>query len=422
MEFDFWWLPGAALFFALGWLASRRESTRQPRSDGGDQRLPQAYFRGLNFVLKEDPQQAIDTFTDLVRQEPDLVELHFALGQLFRRRGETDRAIRVHQNLLQRKLLSEADRDRARFEIAQDYFKAGLYDRADAELAQLAGTRHAAQAHALRLDIAQRLKDWRGALALLDEVPSDPGAAAPQGHPEHAGGKAPAQGYAPPGLALRAHLLCELALEHQARRDHEAALGALETALALAPHHPRAHLALGALRQERGQCREALACGATILERWPAFATAIATWWLACHSRLAAASSTPGSAEAAQGDPIEALLRAQHSAPSAELLRQIVQAVESRDGSEAALRLAQAEVLRAPSPRSLLALLARSAPSATAVEQLQAVRAFLERRTQEPDRLTCSRCGFQSTRHLWQCPGCNRWDTYPAIPAHESLR
>ncbi|MBM3378730.1 MAG: tetratricopeptide repeat protein [Betaproteobacteria bacterium] len=404
MEFDFWWLPGAALFFALGWLASRRESGQSAPPENNVESLPQAYFRGLNFVLKEDPQKAIDAFTELIRQEPDLVELHFALGQLFRRRGETDRAIRVHQNLLQRTLLSASDRDRARYEIAQDYFKAGLYDRADAALGQLEDSTHAPEAFALRLDIAQRLKDWSKALGLLAND-----------HADYAEVGSAQQD--PSRLALQAHLHCELALEHQARSDDRAALAAFATATSVAPNHPRAYLALGALHARLGQSPQAIDLGRGILARWPAFACTMAEWWLGCHARGAAGPFPTGPGEAEPTDALGLLIEAQQRAPSAELLSLILRAVEARDGAEAALELAEREALRAPNASNLLELLERRAQSASSADRLEAVRSFLQRLGPASGRLSCNRCGFQSTRHVWQCPGCSRWDTYSPIPA-----
>ena len=98
MEFEYWWLLAIPLAFGLGWLASRGEK----RLDDQPAPLGNAYFRGVNLLLNEQSDKAIDAFVDVVRIEPEASELHFALGSLFRRRGETDRAIRVHQNLVDR--------------------------------------------------------------------------------------------------------------------------------------------------------------------------------------------------------------------------------------------------------------------------------------------------------------------------------
>src|SRR5881394_3815250 len=123
MEFEYWWLLGFPLFFGLGWLAARidiRHLVRESRS------LPRSYFRGLNFLLSEQPDKAIEAFIEVVKVDPETVDLHFALGSLFRRRGEIDRAIRMHQNLLDRPDLAADKREATIFELAQDFHRAGL--------------------------------------------------------------------------------------------------------------------------------------------------------------------------------------------------------------------------------------------------------------------------------------------------------
>ena len=127
MEFETWWLLALPLFFALGWLAARID-IKQLVSES--RRLPHSYFKGLNFLLNEQPDKAIEAFTEVVKVEPETVDLHFALGNLFRRRGELERAIRMHQSVLDREDLAPEQRLSALYELAQDYLKAGLLDRA----------------------------------------------------------------------------------------------------------------------------------------------------------------------------------------------------------------------------------------------------------------------------------------------------
>ena len=124
MDFDIYWiLLGLPVAFALGWLASRLDF-RQLRID--NRQAPRAYFKGLNFLLNEQQDQAIDAFIEAVQNDPDTSELHFALGNLFRRRGEYERAVRVHEHLLSRADLSRTDRERAQHALALDFLKAGL--------------------------------------------------------------------------------------------------------------------------------------------------------------------------------------------------------------------------------------------------------------------------------------------------------
>src|SRR3954462_7009604 len=134
MEFEYWWLIGFPLFFAFGWLAARIDIKHLLTESRA---LPRSYFRGLNFLLNEQPDKAIESFIEVVRVEPETVELHFALGSLFRRRGETDRAIRMHMNLVDRPDLAEEQKLHALFELGQDYLKAGLLDRAEEVLSRL---------------------------------------------------------------------------------------------------------------------------------------------------------------------------------------------------------------------------------------------------------------------------------------------
>jgi lipopolysaccharide assembly protein B len=150
MEFEYWWLLTFPLFFGLGWMAARID-IKQLLSES--RTLPISYFKGLNFLLNEQPDKAIEAFIEVVKVDPQTIELHFALGSLFRRRGEVERAIRMHQNLAERPDLAPEQRTLAVFELAQDYFKAGLLDRAEEYFRQLEGTRLEEQALGFLLDI-----------------------------------------------------------------------------------------------------------------------------------------------------------------------------------------------------------------------------------------------------------------------------
>src|ERR1700754_4129723 len=143
MEFDLWWLIAFPIFFGLGWLAARidiKQLLVESRA------LPRSYFKGLNFLLNEQPDKAIEAFIEVVKVDPQTIELHFALGSLFRRRGEVERAIRMHQNLVERPDLAPDRKLAALFELAQDYFKAGLLDRAEELFLKLDNTAYAEQA------------------------------------------------------------------------------------------------------------------------------------------------------------------------------------------------------------------------------------------------------------------------------------
>ena len=162
MDFDFQWLLiGLPVAFALGWMASRLDF-RQLKRERDDS--PRAYFKGLNLLLNEQQDKAIDAFIEAVQHDPGSSDLHFALGNLFRRRGEYERAVRVHQHLLQRGDLPQADRERAQHALAQDYMKAGLFDRAEAAFQSLQGTPFETESRLALLGLHERSRDWPAAV------------------------------------------------------------------------------------------------------------------------------------------------------------------------------------------------------------------------------------------------------------------
>ena len=133
-------------------------------------RSPKAYFKGLNLLLNEQQDKAIDAFIEAVQRDPDTLDLHFALGNLFRRRGEYERAVRVHQHLLGRADLPQGERDRARHALAQDFMKAGLFDRAEEAFAGLEGTSFDTEARLALLNLHERSRDWRAAVDIAQKL------------------------------------------------------------------------------------------------------------------------------------------------------------------------------------------------------------------------------------------------------------
>ena len=168
IELEYWQLLFLPLFFALGWAAARidiRHLVKESRA------LPRSYFKGLNFLLNEQPDRAIEAFVDAVKVDPQTVELHFALGSLFRRRGETERAIRMHQTLVDREDLPQDLKLQAMVELGLDYLKAGLLDRAEEFFDRLRSSPLADEAKRRLLEIYQLEKDWEKAIAIAAELP-----------------------------------------------------------------------------------------------------------------------------------------------------------------------------------------------------------------------------------------------------------
>lgn len=392
MDFDFSWLLALPLFFGLGWWAARHERKRDER----DPQLPAAYFRGLNFLLNEQPDQAIDAFIDVVRLDPETIDLHFALGNLFRRRGETDRAIRVHQSLVDRSGLPARQRERALYELGQDFLKAGLLDRAEAVFAGLKDGDYADDALRARLEIAQMVSDWPLAIDLAEQ-------SRPRAEPE--------------ASERMAHFHCELAERAMGRSADADALGRaeaeLDAAARVAPVHPRVAMLRARLALARGNAEQAIEAWRTLFRAQPAFVSLVADDWMAAHRALG--RSPVG---------LEALERVYLEHPSIDLFCALVSARLERDGAAATLAWAHDALRDAPSLlglERLLELRAREADEAARGE-LQLISHLVHAQAQRLSRRICRQCGFKARQHYWQCPGCNHWDTYSPQRVEDSAR
>lgn len=367
-----WLLIGLPLAFALGWIGSRidlRQWRREQRAQ------PKAYFKGLNLLLNEQPDKAIDAFIEAVQHDPDTSELHFALGNLFRRRGEFERAVRVHEHLLQRGDLPAAERERAQHALAQDFMKAGLFDRAEQAFKALAGTPYDTEARLALLQLHERARDWRAAADDAAQL-------------ERAG----AGSFA----ARIAHHWCEIAQEADARGDTAAAEAALQRARDASGGSARPWVLTGQRLARAGRHAEALAAWNELRQRHPGAFTLVAAEFAA--SAKAAAQS---------GEALAALIAQHAQLPSSELLHAIV----ALEGSpERARERHLEELARQPSLSTAAAVLRdRADGDPTGL----ALAGIVERAAAPLARYRCAACGFEAQRWFWQCPGCLGWDTFP---------
>jgi len=380
MEFEFWWLLGIPVFFGLGWIAARVD-INQLLSES--RTLPRGYFKGLNFLLNEQPDKAIDAFIEIVKLDPETVELHFALGNLFRRRGETERAIRVHQNLLARPDLPAEHHGHALYELGQDYLKAGLLDRAEESFNKLIDTQYSAQAGRALLEIYQREKEWERAISAAEILQAT-----------GAGGR----------QREIAQFYCELAADELVRTNTEAAMALLEKALAADRKSVRATMLLGDALRAQGDIEGAL-------ETWRRVEHQSVP-----HTALVAQRLMDGYVAVGRVQEGINLLRAYLAeAPSIDLLEVVFKAVLEVDGVDAANLLVSDELRRTPTLLGLdkfLEARMMTAPQ-SARSELSVVKTLVHGYTQKLARYQCSHCGFKARQFYWQCPGCSRWETYP---------
>jgi lipopolysaccharide assembly protein B len=382
MDFDLQWLLiGLPIAFAFGWIASRIDIGQWKRAQ---REAPKAYFQGLNLLLNEQHDKAIDAFIEAVQRDPDTTDLHFALGNLFRRRGEFERAVRVHQHLLQRADLGAADRARAQHALAQDYVKAGLLDRAEEAYRELEGTDFDIESRLARLSLAERARDWRTAADVAAKL------------------EASGTG----SYANRiAHHWCELALQLADANDDAGVDDALRRAREAAPHAPRPLILAARRAARKGDAAGAFALYAELLQHAPALFPLVA-------SDYATAAIASGQTEAARAT-VERRMQQQPSVDLLNALRLLDGAQPPRDGVPDAGERAQALLHAQPTLSAALAVL-DSPLDAHDEQALRDVREAVARAARPLQRYRCAACGFEAPQHFWQCPGCLSWDTFPA--------
>lgn len=372
-------IGGGAVF---GWYATHRwrvSGNPAPRGPSSD------YLEGLNYLVNEQPDRAVEAFLRAVAVDRDTVETQFALGALFRRRGEVDRAIRVHQNLIARETLEPQFREQASYALAQDYLRAGLFDRAEKLLLELseAGTYRIAALKDLS-SIYELERDWDKAIAIHRTL-------ARIGRPEQ-----------PTAIA---HYHCELA-----------------EAARLAKDYPRARELLDTARSEHKRFARAMLLAADVAldERDP-------------ETAVRNLRGVPLQRPELAGEVLPRLVRALRAAGREADLSQLLTelAGDGRDvadaiahaailagevGSPALLALARDYVGREPAiAETIAALLPGGAPDDEALKRLCAA---LKRQALKAPRFRCGDCGFSSASFFWQCPGCKSWDTLkPLTPS-----
>jgi lipopolysaccharide biosynthesis regulator YciM len=376
MEFEYWWLLGFPVFFALGWIAARID-IKQIVSES--RALPRSYFKGLNFLLNEQPDKAIEAFIEVVKVDPETIELHFALGSLFRRRGEYDRAIRMHQNLLDRADLAGEQKLQAQMELGQDYLKAGILDRAEEVFSKLEKTSLAMVARRALLEIYEQEKDWPRAIEMTRQVETDPRALA--------------------------QYLCELAQSESSQSRPDAARRHLDAALEANRKCVRASLLWGDLEKSQNNLEKAVEHWKRVESQNPAYLALVA-------QRLVEAYRDAGRAE----EGLTLLAGYLERYPSLDLLDTVFQQTLEAKGPEQAYEIVRDELKRNPTLLGLDYLLEAQIVAAGSPDKrrdLELVRNLVHGHTRRLARYRCESCNFKARQFHWQCPACGGWETYP---------
>lgn len=386
MEIELWWLLAVPVFFGLGWVAARvdiRHLLSESRA------LPGSYFKGLNFLLNEQPDQAIDAFIEVVKLDPETIELHFALGNLFRRRGEIERAIRMHTSLVNRPDLNDEQRLHALFELGQDYLKAGMLDRAEASLTRLEGSSYAGRAQAHLLEIYELEKDWDKAIRTAERVEKETGESRQR---------------------EIAQFNCERAAASLARSQADEARTHVEAALKANRKAVRANIILGDVEAHAKNPAAAIAAWLRIETQDPRFLSQVAVRLMDAYR---------GQGKAVEGAQLLRGLLAHY--PSADLLEIAFQVTLEVDGADNAYAVVREELRKHPTLAGLDKLLEAQLLGAPPERSgdLSLIKSLIHAHTEKLKRYACENCGFKAKQFFWRCPGCGKWETYSPTRAEE---
>lgn len=369
-------LPIAA---ASGWFLAHLDQRRKDKSR--DFTLPSAYFKGLNYLLNEEPDKAIEIFIRVLEVNTETAETHLALGNLFRRRGEVERAIRIHQNLIARPSLDKGQRALALLELGQDYLKAGLFDRAENLFTELVDhPDFKVQALKLLLNIYQQEREWKQAIAAGQKLEKESG--------ENMG-KQVSQYY------------CQLADEAIKSQDLETAKQYVKQALSSDSKCVRASLLRGDIEEEQGNHREAIKAWRRIEKQDPLYLGEAA-------ERIAKSFRNLGDEKGLR----EFFSTISERYNSSEMMLVLGDLIRERDGVEVAESFVVDWLRRKPSVQGLYRLIDLNVwKGGNKNNDLVLLKGIIGELKNRQEGYVCEQCGFRGRTLHWLCPGCQSWDT-----------
>jgi lipopolysaccharide biosynthesis regulator YciM len=380
-------LPVAA---ASGWMAGRRAANAPPKRSGG--RLSADYFRGLNHLLNEQPDKAIEVFIRMLEAEGETVEIHLALGSLFRRRGEVDRAIRIHQNLIARPTLNPTQRAEALQELGLDYARAGLYDRAEEIFQELSEVRaHAERALRELLDIYQQERDWEKAVDTAKRLATRTGQAYDN---------------------QIAHYHCELAEESRSAGDLSRALSQAGRALSADAGCVRASLLQGDIENSRGNTKASVRAYRKVADQDPEYLPEVL-------DRLQAGFAALGREQEFHDYLSSQIERTRAIKP----VLVLAEMIRDKEGERAAGEFIIKQLEERPSLRGLDRVIDLSLEISTGSTHqiLEVLHRLVAQLVTDKPLYRCGHCGFEGKTLHWQCPSCKLWSSVKPIQGIEGV-
>ena len=383
LELLFLLLPVAA---AYGWYMGRRSAQQSKQDDAS--RLSRDYVTGVNFLLSNQQDKAVDLFLDMLKEDTGTVEAHLTLGNLFRSRGEVDRAIRIHQSLMESASLTYDQRLLAVQQLGRDYMAAGLYDRAEGMFKQLVDeTDFRLSALQQLLQIYQATSDWQSAIEVAERLVK-------LGKDKHRG--------------EIANFWCELALQQMAGNDLDKAMALLRKGAAAGRNSARVSIMMGRDWVEKGDYGEAVESLERVIEQDKELVGETLEMLQTCYQQLG------------KTDEWEAFLRRcaeENTGATADLM--LAQILELREGAESAQNYVTRQLERHPTMRVFHKLIdyhINEAEEGRAKESLGVLRHMVGEQVRSKPRYRCQKCGFTAHTLYWHCPSCRSWSSIKPIP------
>ena len=330
------------------------------------------YFRGLKYLIEEQPDKAVDIFIKMLEVNSDTVETHLALGGLFRRRGEVDRAIRIHQNLIARPQLAKDQRIRALFELAQDYMRAGVLDRAENLFLELADLDKKAETNfKYLLNIYEQQKDWPKAIAIAEKLETEHGVEM---------------------VSAIAHYYCEL--------------GRPKKALAVDKGCVRASLLQGALYMNDGNFKSAIRTYKMVTEQDLDYISEIIQPMTQCCEKL-------NNEEEFVGYLQNCLVKY----PRISIILALARFLQKRHSDFTAIEFITEQMSHYPSLRGLnyLTELYINNSEGDTKKKFLLLQELIRKFLIDKPIYRCIHCGFSSKNLYWHCPSCKRWNSVKPI-------
>ena len=382
LELLFLLLPVAA---AYGWYMGRRSAQQSKQDDAS--RLSRDYVTGVNFLLSNQQDKAVDLFLDMLKEDTGTVEAHLTLGNLFRSRGEVDRAIRIHQSLMESASLTYDQRLLAVQQLGRDYMAAGLYDRAEGMFKQLVDeTDFRLGALQQLLQIYQSTSDWQSAIEVAERLVK-------LGKEKHRG--------------EIANFWCELALQQMAGNDLDKAMALLKKGAAADKNSARVSIMMGRVWMEKGDYAKAVESLERVIEQDKELVGETMEMLQTCYQQLG------------KIDEWEAFLRRcadENTGATADLM--LAQILEQREGIESAQNYVTRQLERHPTMRVFHKLIdyhINEAEEGRAKQSLGVLRQMVGEQVRSKPRYRCQKCGFTAHTLYWHCPSCRSWSTIKPI-------